>query len=198
MSTAFLSHLSSELEGLKSAGLYKSERVIASPQSAEDRGFRQEPPELLRQQLPRPRRQWRASRCGQGGARPLWLRHGLGALHLRHAGRAQATRSADFQLPRHGGHDPLRLLLRRQWRTVRDAAWRGGRGHFGCAESRLDHRRRQALQGKTLPLRQQRYGRPRSQAEGGAGQPLQVDRHRRRVFDGRDHRRPQGRLRSSR
>ena len=35
MSNAFLNHLSSELEGLKSAGLYKSERVIASPQSAE-------------------------------------------------------------------------------------------------------------------------------------------------------------------
>ncbi|CAI2935389.1 glycine C-acetyltransferase [Aminobacter niigataensis] len=35
MSNAFLSHLSSELEGLKSAGLYKSERVITSTQSAE-------------------------------------------------------------------------------------------------------------------------------------------------------------------
>ena len=35
MSKAFLSHLHSELEGLKSAGLYKSERVISSPQSAE-------------------------------------------------------------------------------------------------------------------------------------------------------------------
>ena len=35
MTSAFLNHLSSELEGLKSAGLYKSERVIASPQSAE-------------------------------------------------------------------------------------------------------------------------------------------------------------------
>ncbi|MGB3388912.1 MAG: glycine C-acetyltransferase [Pseudaminobacter sp.] len=35
MTQAFLSHLDSELEGLKSAGLYKSERVITSPQSAE-------------------------------------------------------------------------------------------------------------------------------------------------------------------
>jgi glycine C-acetyltransferase len=34
MSDAFLSHLSSELDGLKAAGLYKSERVITSPQSA--------------------------------------------------------------------------------------------------------------------------------------------------------------------
>ncbi|HWK67543.1 MAG TPA: glycine C-acetyltransferase [Rhizobiaceae bacterium] len=34
MSARFLAHLSSELEGLKSAGLYKSERVITSTQSA--------------------------------------------------------------------------------------------------------------------------------------------------------------------
>ncbi|MER9489924.1 aminotransferase class I/II-fold pyridoxal phosphate-dependent enzyme, partial [Mesorhizobium sp. M0563] len=35
MTDAFISHLSNELAGLKSAGLYKSERVIASTQSAE-------------------------------------------------------------------------------------------------------------------------------------------------------------------
>jgi len=35
MTQAFLSHLSTELDGLKSAGLYKSERVITSTQSAE-------------------------------------------------------------------------------------------------------------------------------------------------------------------
>lgn len=35
MSDAFLSHISSELEALKGAGLYKSERVITSVQSAE-------------------------------------------------------------------------------------------------------------------------------------------------------------------
>ena len=35
MTEAFISHLSSELSDLKSAGLYKSERIITSPQSAE-------------------------------------------------------------------------------------------------------------------------------------------------------------------
>jgi len=35
MTNTFLEHLSSEIDGLKSAGLYKSERVISSPQSAE-------------------------------------------------------------------------------------------------------------------------------------------------------------------
>ncbi len=34
MSATFLSHLDGELEGLKAAGLYKSERVITSTQSA--------------------------------------------------------------------------------------------------------------------------------------------------------------------
>ncbi|ESX35127.1 hypothetical protein X764_27750 [Mesorhizobium sp. LSHC440A00] len=35
MIAAFLSHIDNELQGLKSAGLYKSERVITSTQSAE-------------------------------------------------------------------------------------------------------------------------------------------------------------------
>ncbi|MEP6564243.1 MAG: aminotransferase class I/II-fold pyridoxal phosphate-dependent enzyme, partial [Mesorhizobium sp.] len=35
MTASFLSHIDSELAGLKSAGLYKSERVITSTQSAE-------------------------------------------------------------------------------------------------------------------------------------------------------------------
>jgi glycine C-acetyltransferase len=34
MSTAFLAHLQSELDGLRSAGLFKSERVITTPQGA--------------------------------------------------------------------------------------------------------------------------------------------------------------------
>jgi len=33
--TAFIEHLRSEIHGLKSAGLYKSERVITSKQSGE-------------------------------------------------------------------------------------------------------------------------------------------------------------------
>src|SRR6478736_6782402 len=35
MTSAFLSHLRSELDGLKSSGLYKSERVIVSKQAGE-------------------------------------------------------------------------------------------------------------------------------------------------------------------
>ena len=35
MSETFLSHITTELDGLKSAGLYKSERVITSTQSGQ-------------------------------------------------------------------------------------------------------------------------------------------------------------------
>ncbi|KQY15427.1 hypothetical protein ASD31_08660, partial [Rhizobium sp. Root482] len=35
MTNAFIQHLATELEGLKSAGLYKSERVITSKQAGE-------------------------------------------------------------------------------------------------------------------------------------------------------------------
>ena len=81
------------------------------------------------------------------GARPLGLRHGLGPLHLRHAGAPQAARGAARRLPRHRGHDPLLLLLRRERRALRDAPRRGGRGHLRRAEPRVHHRRHPALQG---------------------------------------------------
>jgi glycine C-acetyltransferase len=42
MTQAFLSHIESELAGLKEAGLYKSERVITSPQSAHIRSAGQD------------------------------------------------------------------------------------------------------------------------------------------------------------
>ena len=34
MTTAFIEHIRGELDGLKDSGLYKTERVITSPQSA--------------------------------------------------------------------------------------------------------------------------------------------------------------------
>ncbi|MDN5927844.1 MAG: aminotransferase class I/II-fold pyridoxal phosphate-dependent enzyme, partial [Hyphomicrobiales bacterium] len=42
MTQAFLSHIETELAGLRSAGLYKSERVITSPQSAHIRSAGQD------------------------------------------------------------------------------------------------------------------------------------------------------------
>ncbi len=72
-----------------------------------------------------------------------------------------------WPVPRDGRCDPLRRLLRCEWRAVRAAAGARGRDHLGRAEPRLDHRRHPALQGATLPLRQFRHGRSRRAAEAG-------------------------------
>ena len=150
MITTVREDLKTELEEIDKAGLTKRERIIESPQGSHievnggPRG-----PELLREQLPRPRRTTRASsrrrtqaldECGFGMAsRPL---------HLRHPGHPQAARAEDRRIPRHRGHHPLRLLLRRQRRPVRDPARRGGRRHLRRAEPRLHHRRHPPVQGR--------------------------------------------------
>ncbi len=59
--------------------------------------------QLLRQQLSRPGQPSRHRRGGPRGAAPLRLRHGLGALHLRHAGRC--TRSWKRRSPASCGKD---------------------------------------------------------------------------------------------
>ena len=124
----------------------------------------------------------------------LRLRDGLGALHLRHPDGAQGARGGSEPLPRHRGHHPLLLLLRRQRRPLRDAAGRAGRDHLRRAQPRQHHRRRAPLQGPALPLRQQRHGGPGGSASRQAQPaPAQADRHRRRVLHGRHHRQPAGR-----
>ena len=62
---------------------------------------------------------------------------------------------------------------------------RGGRGHLGPAEPRLDHRRDPALQGAAAPLRERRHGRARGAARGGRRSAPAADRDRRRLLDGR-------------
>src|SRR6478735_4623413 len=79
------------------------------------------PPQPLRQQLPRSRKPPRDGRGRTRGARPVGLRHGVRPLHLRHPGAAPRARGAPVGVPRHRGHDPLRLLLRRERRRLRYA-----------------------------------------------------------------------------
>ena len=99
MSTRFFDHLRTETESLHAAGLYKAERVITSHQGAaitvgQDGGQEvlnlcannylglADSPELVA-----------AAHAALG---PLRLRHGLGALHLRHPGGAQGAGGADL------------------------------------------------------------------------------------------------------
>ncbi len=126
--------------------------------------------------------------AAQGSARPLGLRHGLRALHLRHAGRARRARAPDVGVPRHRGHHPLLLVLRRERRRLRAAAGRGLRHHHRPAQPRLDHRRGPAVQGAAPHLRARRHGRPRGEAREAEGAAVRIDRHRRRVLHGRRHR----------
>ncbi len=161
--------------------------AAGQPCRRRDRRGRDQP---VRQQLSRPRPGPAGQRRRARGARALGLRHGLGPLHLRHAGRPQAARGPALRMARHGGHDPLPVLLRRQWRPVRDPARRRGRGHLRRAQPRLDHRRRPPLQGAALPLQECRHGRSRGAAAGRrrGRRALQADRHRRRLLDGRLYR----------
>ena len=78
----------------------------------------------------------------------------------------------------------------------------GGRHHLRRAEPRLHHRRHPALQGPALPLRQPGHGGPRDATDRGhhAGEPgpPQDHRHRRRLLDGRLPRPARGDLRPRR
>ena len=128
MRTPLLADLAQRTAGLRDDGLFKTERVIASPQSAHITladgsqvlnlcannylGLADHP-EIVP--------------AAHDGARPARLRHGLGALHLRHADGAQGARGRAQPLPRHRRHDPLLVVLRRQRRPVRDHPRRAGR-----------------------------------------------------------------------
>ena len=117
---------------------------------------------------------------------PLGLRDGLGPLHLRHRRDPQGAGGPARRLPRHRGHDPLRLLLRRQRRPVRDPARTGGRGDLRRAQPRQHHRRRPAVQGPAATATRNRdMADLEAQLQAGAGRAVPADRHRRRVLDGR-------------
>jgi threonine dehydrogenase-like Zn-dependent dehydrogenase len=152
--------------------------------------------EPVRQQLPRPADHPALVEAARG-ARRVRLRHGVGALHLRHAGRAQGTGGRAQQLPRHRGHDPLLVVLRRERRPVRDAPRRAGRvisdslNHASIIDGiRLCKAQRCATTTTTWPSWSSAFAtRP---------VPLPADRHRRRVLDGRRHRQPGRHLRPGR
>ena len=200
MALSFLDRLSAQTDELKATGLFKPERVLGSPQQpvvtlADGRelinlcannylGLANHP--AIRE-------------AAHGRDRPLRLWHGLGALHLRHAGGAQGTRGAAERVPGRGRRDPLFVVLRRERGPVRDVARRAGRRHQRRAEPREHHRRHPPLQGAdgcamrtTTSTSSRRGSRRRRSAR------VRADRDGRRLLDGRRHRPAQGHLRPRR
>ena len=123
----------------------------------------------MRQQLPGARQPSRGACRGAARARRVRLRHGLGALHLRHA--ETCTSSSKQRLARFLGTEDAILYsscfdanggLFETLLDERDAVI------SRRAESRQHHRRHPAVQGAALPLRQQRHGRAGAVPEGGA------------------------------
>ena len=140
------------LDEIDAAGLTKRERELTTPQSAHigvstsDRradalnfcannylGLADDP---------------RVVAAAARGPRAVGLRDGQRALHLRHPGAARGARGRPVGVPRHGRHDLVLVLLRRQRRRLRDALRRRGRDHLRRAQPRLAHRRHPALQGR--------------------------------------------------
>ena len=195
-------YLQGQLTEIRNAGLEKPERVITSPQGnwiTTSAGKRSAEP--VRQQLPWPGEPSGSGPCRSRELREMGLRPGLRPIHLRHAADSQGPGGGRHEVPRHGRHDHLRLLLRRQRRPVRDPHGRAGRHHQRPVKPRQHHRRRPPVQGPATALQQQRHEGPRRAAQVRPVLAIPPDRHRRRLLHGWLHRqarrdlRPRGPLR---
>ena len=197
--TALLDDLAARCAALVDDGTVQAragDRLAAvGPHRPHRRSHRAQP---VRQQLPRAGRSSRRDRSRPPRPRHVRLRHGVGAVHLRHPDRPQGTGVRAQPVPRHRRHDPVLVVLRRQRRSLRDDPRRAGLRDQRCAQPRVDHRRHPPVQGPSAAVRQQRHGAAGATAAGGVRRPLPVDRHRWRVLDGRCDRRPGGDLRPGR
>ena len=145
--------------------------------------------EPLREQLPRPGRPSRDRRGGARGARPLGLRHGLGALHLRHAGastRSSSGGSASSSARRTRSSTP------RASTPTAACSRRCSATRTRCISDELNHA--SIIDGIRLCKAQRlRYANDdmadlEAKLQEAADARLPPDRHRRRVLDGRLHR----------
>ena len=140
--------------------------------------------------------------AAQAGARramaSAWRRSASSAARRPCTSELEARIAA---LPRQGGRDPLRRLLRRQWRRLRD---RCSARRTRSSRDALNHA--SIIDGVRL-CKAKRYRFANNDmadleraAQGGRGDGARftADRHRRRLLDGRHHRRPAGDLRPRR
>ena len=178
--------LAARLDQMRETGVFKPERVMASPQGTHvvDTAGR-DVLNLCANNYLGLADDPRVVASAEPAVAAVGVRHGVRALHLRDADHPPGAGAAARRVPRHRGRGPVRVLLRRERRGVRGPARRAGRGHLRRAEPRLDHRRRTAVQGAAAALRQPRHGRAGAAAGRGCRCALPARRHRRRVLDGR-------------
>ena len=167
MPTEFDTQIAAQLTDINDRGLYKRERIIATPQSAhiattdgkEVLNFcannylgLADHPEII------------------AAAKHALDEWGFGLASVRFICGTQTIHkeleAALSKIPRHGGHDPLPLLFRRQRRPVRDDPHRRRRRHQRRTQPRQHHRRHPALQSATPPLQAQRPCRSRNETPG--------------------------------
>ena len=152
---------------MRETGVYKPERVMASPQGDARRSTTPAAPCSTCAPTTTSASPTTRAWSRRPSTRP-WTRWGYGMASVRFiCGTQTIHRELEQRLaavPRHRGRDPVRLVLRRERRGVRGAARRAGRGHLRRAQPRLDHRRRPAVQGAAAALRQPRHGRARAAA----------------------------------
>ena len=95
---AFNQHVQSELDGIRAAGLFKSERIIATPQGALVKlADGRELINLCANNYLGLSSHPKVIEAAHEGAAHARLRPELGALHLRHAGHPQGARSSAWR-----------------------------------------------------------------------------------------------------
>ena len=172
-------------------GCARANACSTSPQQARvgvaGRGGRAEP---LRQQLPRPGRPSRGPRRRPRRARSLGLRHGQRPLHLRHAGAAQAAGARSVAS---SSAPTTRSSIPPAGTPTADCSRRFSAAEDAVISDELNHA--SIIDGVRLCKAQRFRYRNNDMADLEAkleerrGGALPADRHRRRVFDGRDYRR---------
>ena len=154
----FQSFLQQELADIESAGLYKKERIIKTPQKADIRVNEGE--EVLNFCANNYLGLSDHSRLIEAAKKAMDHR-GYGMSSVRFiCGTQDLHKQLEAEVSEYFRYDSLQLLFRRERRAFRTVARRRRCDYIGCAEPCLDYRRCASLQSQTLSLCQCRYGRP--------------------------------------
>ena len=163
MSSSLIDRLSGELEAIRADGLYKHERVIASPQAG---AIDAEPGGRVLNFCANNYLGLADHPALVAAGKAALDRYGYGMASVRFiCGTQEEHKELEARLSAFLGTEDTILYSScfdansGLFETLLGA---GGRDHLRRAQPRLDHRRRPALQGPALPLRQQRHGRPRA------------------------------------